>query len=189
MQKKTIITIAGKPGSGKSTTSKGLAAELGYQHFSSGDLFRAIAKERNIDIMQANLVAEKEKEIDFLVDQRLRDIGEAEQGVVIDSRLAWHWMPRSFKVYLGLNLTIAAKRILTHMDPVRLENETVYDSPEKYAVALQERLDSETRRYKLLYGVDPYNESNYDLIVDTEKNSPEEAKALIVSEYKKWLVS
>lgn len=186
MQKKTIITIAGKPGSGKSTTSKGLATELGYQHFSSGDLFRAIGRERGIDVTQTNLAAEKEVEIDYLVDQRLRDIGESEKDVVIDSRLAWHWMPDSFRVYLNLDLQVAATRILANMDQTRLESEKVHNDPKKYAAALQERLDIETRRYKALYGVNPYDESNYDLVVDTAVNSPDQVRALILDQYEKW---
>lgn len=187
MQKKTIITIAGRPGSGKSTTSKGIAAELGYQHFSSGDLFRAIGRERGIDVTETNLVAEKEAEIDFLVDQRLRDIGESESEVVIDSRLAWHWMPNSFKVYLNLDLQVAAVRILAHMDATRLESEQVHSDPKEYAAALQERLDIEARRYKSLYDVNPYDEKNYDLVVDTAVNNPEQVRALIIERYQLWL--
>lgn len=187
MRKKHIITIAGKPGSGKSTSSKGIAAELGFQHFSSGDLFRAIGRERGIDVTQTNLAAEKEKEIDYLVDERLRDIGKLEDQVVIDSRLAWHWIPDSFKVYLDLDLEVAAERILAHMDPTRLEIEEVHDDPKEYAAALQNRLDLEIRRYKALYDVNPYDVSNYDLVVDTAVNSPEQTKALIIEKYNEWL--
>jgi len=186
MQKKHIITIAGRPGSGKSTTSKALAARLGYQHFSSGDLFRAISKERGIDVNQANLLAEQEKEIDHLVIQRLRDIGENEDQRVIDSRLAWHWMPQSFKVYLDLELEMAAQRILKNMDQERLENEHIPDDPVQYAALLQERLDSESRRYKALYGVNPYDHANYDLVVDTAINSPEEVVDKILDAFSRW---
>jgi cytidylate kinase len=189
MQKKHIITIAGKPGSGKSTSSKSVATELGFLHFSSGNLFRAIGKERGIDVTQTNIAAEKETEIDFLVDQRLRDIGESEDQVVIDSRLAWHWIPQSFKVYLDLDIEVAATRILAHMDPTRLESEKVHSDPKEYAVALQNRLDLETHRYKALYDVNPYDMSNYDLIVDSAANDPEQTKALILEKYDEWLNS
>ena len=106
MEKKHIITIAGKPGSGKSTTSKAVAHSLGFTHFSSGDFFRAIGKERGIDVFQANLVAEAEEDIDHLVDEKLRTLGENEDNMVIDSRMAWHWMPYSFRVYLDLDLSL-----------------------------------------------------------------------------------
>lgn len=188
-KKKHIITIAGRPGSGKSTASKKVAEKLGYEHFSSGDLFRAIGAERGIDVFEANKTAEKEKEIDFLVDQRLRDIGESQDQVAIDSRMAWHWMPYSFKVFLDLDLLIAADRIIRNMDPARLEVEHIPQNPKQYAKMLQERLASEAKRYKNLYDVNPYTVGNYDLVIDTGENSAEQVVEKILNAYKEWLNS
>ena len=88
--KSRIITIAGALGSGKSSAAKKLAVELGYTHFSSGDVFRSIAGERGISIEEINKQAELEHEIDLAVDQRLRDLA-SENDFVIDSRIAYHW--------------------------------------------------------------------------------------------------
>ena len=88
MKKKHIITIAGKPGSGKSFTSRTVAEKLGYDHFSSGGLFRAIGKERGISVLDTNLAAEQEKEIDHMVDEKLRNIYQTENDLVVDSRMA-----------------------------------------------------------------------------------------------------
>lgn len=185
--KRHIITIGGRPGSGKSTVSRAIASQLGYEHFSSGDLFRAIGKERGIDVYQTNLIAEEEKEIDFLVDQRLRDIGAEQEEVAIDSRMAWHWIPFSFKVYLDLELDVAARRIMQAMGAKRLDHEHIPDDPDKYAVRLQHRLESEARRYKKLYNVDPYDKSNYDLVVNTGTNGPEQVVEQILKSYHSWL--
>jgi CMP/dCMP kinase len=185
--KKKIITIAGRPGSGKSTTAKAVAEELGYQHFSSGDLFRALGKERGIDVLQANLTAEENTELDNLVDARLREMGTTETQLVIDSRMAWHWMPASFKVFLDLDLTVASQRIIGKMDEARLIHEHIPQDPAEYAVHLQQRLDSEGRRYKTLYDVNPFDTSNYDLVVDTEANNIEQVIALVLKEYRNWL--
>jgi cytidylate kinase len=190
--KKQIITIAGRPGSGKSTTAKGVAHLLEYDHFSSGDLFREASKQQGVDVLELNLAAEKEAGIpaaDQLVDQRLRDIGKNDNSIVIDSRLAWHWVPKSFKVFLDLDLDAAAERILASMTPERMDAEHIPDSPAEYAKVLQERLSSETRRYKKIYNVDPYDLSNYDLIVDTRIYGPEAAIEFVAAEYKKWLES
>jgi cytidylate kinase len=187
VQKKHIITIAGRPGSGKSTASKGVAQELGFQHFSSGDLFRAIGKERGINVTQTNLAAEKDANIDYLVDQRLRDIGATEDQIVIDSRMAWHWMPYSFKVYLELDLEVAARRILQNMEPARMESEHIPSDPAEYATALQNRLDLEARRYKALYDANPYDHANYDLVIDTDAYGPREVLEEILAQYKQWL--
>ncbi len=187
MQKKHIITITGKPGSGKSTTSKAVAAELDYRHFSSGDLFRSIGTERGMDLLQANLSGEKDSSIDYLVDQRLRDIGAEDDNIVIDSRTAWHWMPFSFKVYLDLDLMTAAERIISSTDLARLETEHIPSDPKEYTFALQQRLESEARRYQKLYNVNPYDVSNYNLVVDTKANSPEQTVALVLSSFHDWL--
>ncbi len=186
-EKKHIITIAGKPGSGKSTTSKGLARSLGYLHFSSGDFFRAIGKERGFDVLATNLLAEQEKAIDEAVDQKLRDLGEKENQMVIDSRMAWHWMPYSLRVYLDLDLTVAAERILGHIDEARRAAEFIPDTPELYAKTLQDRLDSESKRYMSLYNVNPYNPANYDLVIDTAKHNIEEVQKIILATFSVWI--
>lgn len=187
MSRKHIITIAGKPGSGKSTASKAVATELGYQHFSSGDLFRAIGKERGINVLEANLSGEQGENIDHLVDQRLRDIGTTEDEIVIDSRTAWHWIPDSFKIYLNLDLLTAAQRILKGTDQARLDVEHIPRDPEEYANQLQQRLDSEARRYRQFYNIDPYDTTNYDLVIDTKMTSSEQVIAKILASYRDWL--
>jgi len=187
MPKKHIITIAGKPGSGKSTTSKKLAATLGYEHFSSGDLFRSIGKARGIDVLETNQLAESEKDIDYIIDQKLQEIGINQDNLVIDSRMAWHWMPFSFKVYLDLDFNIAAERILNGIDESRRAAEHIPATAEEYAAVLQARQDSEAKRYLDLYQVNPYDHKNYDLVIDTAKNSIEAVHNLISADYKKWL--
>jgi len=189
MDKKHIISIAGKPGSGKSTASKAVAQSLGFQHFSSGDFFRSIGKERGIDVFQANLVAEAEVDIDHLVDEKLRNLGETEDNMVIDSRMAWHWMPYSFRVYLDLDLLVAAERILESLDDARMEVEDIPDNPAAYAARLQSRLDSEIKRYRNLYDVNPYNPANYDLVIDTAINGPEAVQELIADKFNDWIKS
>lgn len=193
MQKKQIITIAGKPGSGKSSTAKLLAERLGYQHFSSGDLFREIARNRGQNVKEANLHAEGKKlddeNIDELVDRRLREIGETENSKVIDSRTAWHWIPGAFKVFLDLDLEVAADRIIKSMevsDVAGERNEHIPSSVSDYAKELDERLASESRRYESLYQIDPYILSNHDLVIDTDKNTLEQVVDTIITQYNAW---
>jgi cytidylate kinase len=186
MTKKHLITIAGRPGSGKSTTAKSVASQLGFERFSSGDLFRSIATESGIDVLQANLSAEENFEIDHKVDGRLQEIYVSEDRLVVDSRTAWHWMPGSFKVFLNLDIKIAAERILKDTDDARLASEHISRDPDEYAKLLQNRLDSETRRYKALYDIDPYDMSNYDLVIDTAVNNPKQVGELVLSGYRQW---
>jgi CMP/dCMP kinase len=187
LAKKHIITIAGRPGSGKSATAKTVAAKLGFQHFSSGDLLRKIGEEMGLDILQANLTAEKDAELDRRVDGRLVELGETQDQLVIDSRLAWHWIPSSFKVFLDLDLEIAARRILKSIDEARMENEHIPRDPKVYAQILQDRLASEVRRYQTKYKVDAYNKGNFDLVVDTGSNDLEAVVNLVIRGYREWL--
>lgn len=187
--KKHIITIAGRPGSGKSSTAKLVAERLEFDHFSSGDLFRALAAEMGVDVLQANLSAEQNAEIDHAVDGRLRQIGQEDDRLVVDSRTAWHWMPTSFKVFLDLDLQLAAERILAKIDDKRLASEHVHRDPVEYAAFLKERLASENRRYKSLYDIDPYDLHNYDLVVDTKTNDLERATEKVIAGFRAWLKS
>lgn len=189
MQKKHIITIAGRPGSGKSATSKLVASRLGYDHFSSGDLFRALGEERGLDVLRANRSAEQNADLDHMVDEKLRQIGLEDDNKVIDSRTAWHWMPQSFKVFLDLDLEVAAKRIIANMEPERMESENVPNDPVVYAGQLQERLDSETKRYMNLYEINPYDLGNYDLVVDTAVNNLEQVAEIVQKAYEQWLTN
>ena len=185
--KKRIVTIAGRPGSGKSSTAKEVASLLGFEHFSSGDLFRALGKEQGTDVLQANLSAENNKRIDLMVDAKLREIGDHQEAVVIDSRTAWHWIPESFKVFLNLDLQVAAERILSNMDDARLASEHIHRDAAEYADVLKTRLASEERRYKALYNINPYDMQNYDLVLDTAQNSLNNTVELVISAYQRWI--
>jgi len=96
-------------------------------------------------------------------------------------------MPYSFRVYLDLDLLVAAERILETLDDARMDVEDIPDNAAAYAARLQDRLDSETRRYKTLYEANPYDPSNYDLVIDTALNEPEAVQTLILEKFNDWL--
>ncbi len=188
MEKKHIITIAGRPGSGKSTTANEVAKLLGYTRFSSGDLMRDIAKKRGLSIRELNTVAETDKTIDHEIDNSLKRLNELER-IVIDSRLAFHWIPNSFKVYLDLDLDIAATRIFRDMNKKRVDSGEEFDSPFDVADSIRGRLISEKKRYMKLYGIDPYHPSHFDLIIDTARNDQSVVALKVYDLYKQWLAS
>lgn len=186
--KKEIITITGTLGSGKSSTSNLVAKELGFQRFSAGDFFRKIGINLGISVNEVNKRAETDMEIDKMTDAEVRKVGEEMNKVVIDSRLAFHWIPESFKVYLDLPKEIAKERILNDLkeNELRQQSEDSTTSEEIYKKIVS-RLESEIKRYKELYGVDRNDKSNFDLIVDTNKNNLEQVVNIIISKYKEWL--
>lgn len=188
MSKQKIITIAGKVGSGKSSSAKAVAKMLNYRHFSSGDLFREIASKQQMDLLAANHHAEKNSDADHQVDSRLREIGRTDTEVVIDSRTAWHWIPGSFKVYLTLDTLVAAQRIIDNIKHRGSSaNEKIPTDVGEYAKLLDARYISENKRYMSLYQIDPAILTNYNLVIDTGKYDLTEVVDIIYRAYQEWL--
>lgn len=187
MKKKEIITICGGLGSGKSSTAKGVATALGFKHFSSGDFFRQVGIELGLSVNEVNIRAETEPKIDEMTDQKLRDLRTADK-IVIDSRTAFHWIPESFKVYLDLSPEIAKNRIMnsTKGDKLREQSEKISSVEEAYE-KMKERFESEQKRYWNLYKINNKDMSQFDLVIDTDKNNLEQVIELVVSEYQKWI--
>ena len=181
--RRKIITIAGSPGSGKSSTAKALAAALRYSHYSSGDLFRQLAAQRHESIEAINIAAEIRRDIDLDVDNLLKEMYRSQDKIVIDSRMAWHWMPESFKVYLLLDLDTAALRIFSHLQKDGRLSEDA-SSVQEARRSIQRRFESEQRRYKSLYGVDFTNPENFDIILNTKESSLDNIVAMLKASYK-----
>lgn len=181
--KKKIITIAGVPGSGKSTTAKMVAEQLEYAHFSSGDLFRSVAAERCLSVAEINACAENQEDIDFQVDQKLRDLGETKSELVIDSRTAFHWIPNSFKVYLKLETDVASVRVFEQIQTTGRKSQTA-SSIEDVKNDIETRMTSELKRYNKLYNLNYTEEHHYDLVIDTAEYSVDEVARMILQGYK-----
>lgn len=184
---KEIITIAGKPGSGKSTTANLVAQKLGYERYSAGSFFRAIAAKRGVSIEEINQLALVDPTLDQEADAALREIGKTKTKLVIDSRLAFHWIPDSFKIYLELDLATAASRIFGKADDERQKSGEVAQTKEELLTSIESRFAIEQRRYLDLYGIDPYDHGHFDLVLDTATETPEEIAAHIVEAYEAWL--
>ena len=94
-------------------------------------------------------------------------------------------MPESFKVYLKVDINIAAKRVFN--DETRRDSEKKFETVEEQKQDIEKRYNLENARYFELYGVRKEDESNYDLVLDTSNLTPNEVADKIEEEYKKWL--
>lgn len=174
------ITVSGLIGTGKTSVARELARELGTDFFSSGNFQRSVASRHGLTILELNLQAEKDPSVDREIDEETRKLRGAAKSFVIDARIAWHFLPESFKLFLVASPTIAAERVLADQ---RGHTETYADlvSARRDIV---ERQSSEWRRFKRLYGIDLFDPRNYDAVIETTFSSPGEvirlAKRLIV---------
>ena len=95
------ISLAGDLGSGKSTVGKILAKALGAAVYSTGTIQRRIAEEMGMTTLQLNQYMETHPEIDGKIDDGLRALETEDADLIIDSRMAWHFVPSSFAVYMA----------------------------------------------------------------------------------------
>ncbi|MDR3267131.1 MAG: cytidylate kinase family protein [Tannerella sp.] len=173
--KAKIITITGDLGSGKSTVSNLLCKKLGYDYIYTGKIQREIADRYNMTTLELNKYSETHPEIDEMIDSTFKSLSAA-SNLVVDSRMAWFFIPHSFKVFLKTDVMVAAERISA--DNQR-KNEK-YTSPEEAVKNIMARKTSENKRYLELYGADSSDESNFDLVIDTSRITPEQVVEILI---------
>ncbi len=174
------ISLAGDLGSGKSTVGKLLAEKFGAQMYSTGTIQRELAAKMNMTTLELNKYSETHPEVDGMIDDGLRALNEKDVSVVIDSRMAWHFVPSSFSVYMSADPAVAAARIMNagrESEPFKSLDEAVR--------SIAERRQSEQARYMHLYGVDIKDLKNYDFVIDTSDISPETVAGRIAEAYLK----
>ncbi|RME30871.1 hypothetical protein D6789_04350 [Candidatus Woesearchaeota archaeon] len=166
----TIITLMGTPGSGKSTLGKLLAQQLGFKHYSMGDLQRRIATQHGWtinELMAKNVSGAFDSDTE--TDELQTRLGKEEDDFVIDGRLSWHFIPHSFKVFLDCEERERARRLV--------ERGSASDNAADIDDAMRlnaERLAHEKKNFLQKYGLDPYDKRHYDLVLDSTHTPPEE---------------
>jgi cytidylate kinase len=190
MRRRHLITLSGKPGTGKSSTADRVAEMLGYTRYSTGDIVRTMIKKKGMTLAEFNIMAEKDSSYDYELDEELRKL-RSQEDVVIDSRLGFYWIPESFKVYLDLDPEVAIARIYKDSNINVLRESSGEGTLDMDAVIDQvdDRLQNERRRFKKLYNVNPYASANFDLIIDTSRHSPQTVALTVFDMYNKWLKS
>ena len=179
-----IISVTGDLGSGKSTVSHLLCQQLNYEYIYTGKIQREIASRYNMTTLELNQYSETHPEIDDEIDSTFKSLNDS-TDLIVDSRLAWFFIPKSFKVFLKTNLIVSANRI---SGDHQRENET-YSSTEEAVKKIIARKASENKRYRELYGVDCSDLSLFNLIVDTSFIAPERVADIVLVEYERWLDS
>lgn len=191
MQKKHIIVLGGYPGSGKSTVRKILGEKLGYTTFSTGDFTRNLAREHGMTLEEFNdHIAGGSHELDHLIDAELMRIEHEGDNYIVDSHLAFHFVPSGFSVYLDISLETAAQRIFNDRDAaVRIMSGDTMETLEEARERTQKRVTNHQERYMRTYGIDPYVKTKYMHVIAAELDTPAGIAQEIISAYEKWLAS
>ena len=184
MKKKNIISLAGDLASGKGTVSEILINNLQYGIYRNGEYARKLAKNMGLDITSFNSYLSEHPEIDLQIEKSASEYAKEHDNFIIDARLGWYAVPESFKVYLRVDINVAAKRAFEDMKRKSTEN---FSTVEEQKNDMERRFNLENERYWKLYHVRKDDMSNYDLVIDTTNLTPEEVANRIITEYKKWL--
>lgn len=182
--KRKIISLAGDLASGKGTVSQILIDELQYGIYRNGEYVRKLAKEKGLDITNFNAYLADHPEIDQQIEKSAAEYAKNHDEFIIDARLGWYAVPESFKVYMKVDIDVAAKRAFE--DEKRKGTES-FSTIEEQKQDMIRRYKLENERYWRLYHVHKEDMSNYDLVVDTTEHTPKQTADIIKEEYFRWL--
>ncbi|MDK2796422.1 MAG: CMP/dCMP kinase [Archaeoglobaceae archaeon] len=169
------ITISGPPGSGKTTVAKILSERLKIKLISAGEVFRRLAFEKGMSLEEFSKHAELNPEIDILVDKVQREMAEKEKDAIIEGRLSgWMIKNAELKVYIFADAEVRYSRIAKRegKDLSVVRKETLL------------REEVEKRRYQKFYGIDIEDWRIYDLIINSNRMSPEKIAEIIITALK-----
>lgn len=164
------ITITGDPGSGKTTFARNVSARTGYELITTGNIFRDLARQKGVSISALNELAETQEELDHKVDNYVMALNKKTEHLVLDSRMAWHFVENTLKIRLAVDPDVAAERIFK--DTARGAEEKM--SEQDAIKEVERRRQSEIHRYRALYQVDISDDSNFDLVINTSRKTEED---------------
>lgn len=169
------ITIFGMAGTGKTSTGKEVAKRLGYEFFSGGDFMRQTAAAMGLTLNQFEELNKTDSKYDLERDKTIEEFGKTHNNFIVEARLAWKFIPDSFRICFKCHLDERTRRIAgrENKDLEQVRHET------------RDREDSIYERFDKYYGLKDFEDSrNFDLIVDTEHNNFNQVVGIIMSSLK-----
>jgi len=165
-----IITIGGLAGSGTTTASKILSQKMEIPYVSAGDIFRQMALEHEMDILEFSKYAEDNTEIDREIDERQAKMAGESEELIVEGRLSAYFIDADLKVCFIAPLDVRAERISQReskpLDIVKKE--------------ISKRGESEAKRYQEIHHINIKNLDIYDLIINTHSFTPESIAHIIL---------
>lgn len=167
-----VVAIGGPPGSGKSTAGRRVVVALGLEYRSAGDVFRAEAAARGMDVEAFGVYAEAHPEVDRVLDETMQ--GLARPGRLLDGRIQGVLCRRRGTPVYSIVVTASeeerARRVAAR------DGQPLAEARER----IRSRAESERRRYRALYGIEVDGEAG-DLTVDSTSTPADRVAEEIVT--------
>lgn len=176
----TLVAVAGLPGTGTTTLCRLLSPVLHLPHVYAGQVFRAMAKEKGMDLVQFGEYAETHPEVDRELDRRMIDVAKA-GGVILEGRMV-AWQLKEAAATHALKVLLEAPE---HTRAARVANREGVHDIEAVLKENRHREASEAKRYREFYGFDPNDPRHYDLLIDTHDKGPELVRDIVLLECRK----
>ncbi|BDH79732.1 MAG TPA: AAA family ATPase [Methanothermobacter sp.] len=165
-----IITISGLPGAGTTTITRMLSRKLGIPYISAGDVFRQMAAERGMDLLEFSRLAEEDHEIDREIDKRQAEMARGAENLIVEGRLSAHFVEADLKILIIAPFDVRAERISRRESkPIKIVGDEI-----------KRREESEAKRYMEIHGIDIEDLQVYDIIVNSAHFKPEEITNIII---------
>ena len=166
------ITVSGPPGSGTTSLSKHLSEKFSFRLISAGEVFRALAVERGMSLIEFGELCERDPSVDQLIDERQKETGEAGDNIIIEGRLAGHMIENAdLRIWIAASAECRTQRIA--------DRESVDFEASKAETIAREH--SEAERYRKYYGIEINDLSIYVLVINSEKWGVEELAAVVAT--------
>ena len=179
---KNIIVMSGDIGSGKSSVAIELKQLTGFEIIGTGTIQRAIASKRGLTTLELNEISQTDRSIDDEIDAYVIETGKSQDRLIMDSRLAWHFIPSAFKVFLAVDAVVGAERVFNASR--HDENNASLEITLKNNL---KRQSIEDQRFNQLYNINFRKYGNYDLIIDTSYATPLAIAQKINDCFNAWL--
>ncbi len=177
------ITVSGDIGAGKSTFAKHLAEVLDIPRIYIGQFMREEATNRGITLDELSKLQETDDALDRHFDEMQRQKSLLFEKGVFEGRTARYFVENpTVTVYLAVDQLVATDRIWQD----RSDKRDKYGTQEALNTANELRKQSEIKRYQKYYGIDVYDKSKYDIVINTTNLNIDEvfeATVLKIAEY------
>lgn len=136
-----------------------LSQNMGIPYLSAGDIFRQMAAEKGMDVLDFSKFAEGNTDIDREIDQRQAQAARESEDLIVEGRLSAYFVEAPLKTWLTAPLDVRSVRISHREDkPVELVREEILT-----------REKSEAKRYQEIHNLDIGDMEVYHLIINTER--------------------